>query len=398
MHSQSTSRATSRHRGRMAALPPPLAGQRGHRVAPQLLGAWRHLAWGCAALISASALLAHAVAPQQATAGASALDPVQRSAQLSRLATRSVLVGAARAGARLVAVGERGHVVISDDNGRRWKQVPVPVAVTLTAVQFVDERNGWAVGHGGVILYSDDAGQSWKKQLDGLQANQAMQEAARAAGNAAWQQRAQQFDKDGADKPFLAVHFSDARHGLAVGAYGLAFSTDDGGARWTPVFDAAPAGDERHLYAIHHTPLATYVAGEQGMLLRKSAGQAQFVKLETPFRSTVFDLRSSARGSLIAAGLGGKLYRSDDAGEQWSEVTLPAKAALTASALVKEGLVVANEAGQFLLSRDEGRSFQALEMPQPFPVSGLAIAADGQWVMVGPRGVLAIAAPQLYKN
>ena len=323
---------------------------------------------------------------------------MQQSAQLSRLATRSVLVGVARAGARLVAVGERGHVVISDDNGRNWKQVPVPVAVTLTAVQFVDERNGWAVGHSGVILHSDDGGQNWKKQLDGLQANKAMQSAAKTAGNAAWQERADNFDKDGADKPFLAVHFTDAKHGLAVGAYGLAFVTDDGGAQWKPVFDAAPEGDERHLYVIHHTSRATYVAGEQGMLLRKWADQTQFQKLNTPFRSTVFDLRSTAQGSLIAAGLGGKLYRSDDEGQQWTEVPLPAKAALTAGALVKEGLVVANEAGQFLLSSDEGRSFQAVNLPQPFPVSGLAMAADGQWVMVGPRGVLAIAAPQLHKN
>ena len=181
----------------------------------------------------------HAQAAPQQPAMSGARDPMQQAAQMTRLATRSVLVGVARAGSRLVAVGERGHVLVSDDNGRNWKQVASPVSVTLTAVHFADEKNGWAVGHSGIILSSNDGGQIWKKQLDGLQVNKLMLDAARASGNAAWLERSENFNKDGADKPFLAVHFSDPKHGLAVGAYGLAFATGDGGVKWTPVFDAA---------------------------------------------------------------------------------------------------------------------------------------------------------------
>ena len=79
---------------------------------------------------------------------------LERSALPSAKAERAVLLGLARAGQRLVAVGERGIVLLSDDNGQRWRQAQVPVSVSLTAVQFVDDRRGWAVGHLGVVLHS----------------------------------------------------------------------------------------------------------------------------------------------------------------------------------------------------------------------------------------------------
>jgi photosystem II stability/assembly factor-like uncharacterized protein len=62
------------------------------------------------------------------------------------------LTGIARAGKRLVAVGERGIVVLSDDDGATWRQASVPVSVTLAAVQFPTPTQGWVVGHYGVVL------------------------------------------------------------------------------------------------------------------------------------------------------------------------------------------------------------------------------------------------------
>src|SRR5688572_16714729 len=59
----------------------------------------------------------------------------------------AAMLAVTRAGHRLVAVGERGTVLLSDDAGASWRQARVPVQVTLTAVRFVDERTGWAAGH-----------------------------------------------------------------------------------------------------------------------------------------------------------------------------------------------------------------------------------------------------------
>ena len=93
---------------------------------------------------------------------------------------KTVLIDLARAGERLVAVGERGLVLLSDDHGQSWRQAAVPVSVSLSAVQFVDAHSGWAIGHAGVVLATRDGGESWVVQLDGRRAAQIELDAARA--------------------------------------------------------------------------------------------------------------------------------------------------------------------------------------------------------------------------
>ena len=103
--------------------------------------------------------------------GAGFADVLDTPAQISPLASRSLLQAVAKAGDRLVAVGQRGHIVVSTDGGTTWKQSPVPVSSDLTAVYFVDDKQGWAVGHDGVILHTADGGDTWQLQLDGRKAN-----------------------------------------------------------------------------------------------------------------------------------------------------------------------------------------------------------------------------------
>src|SRR5262252_9857063 len=84
------------------------------------------------------------------------VDVLDSPAQMSPIAARSALQSVVPVGNRLVAVGQRGVVLVSNDAGATWKQSPVPVASDLTSVFFVDEEHGWAVGHDGVILRSGD--------------------------------------------------------------------------------------------------------------------------------------------------------------------------------------------------------------------------------------------------
>ena len=77
------------------------------------------------------------------------------------------LLGVANAGSRVVAVGERGMAIYSDDGGSSWNQASVPVSVTLTVVRFLNDHRGFAAGHNGVLLGTTDAGANWEKILDG---------------------------------------------------------------------------------------------------------------------------------------------------------------------------------------------------------------------------------------
>ena len=105
------------------------------------------------------------------------LDPLEVPAPMSPLASKSIVQAVARAGSKLVAVGQRGHVLVSDDGGKSWRQSSVPVSSDLTSVFFVDERKGWAVGHDGVILHTSNAGATWSRQLDGHRAGALLLEA-----------------------------------------------------------------------------------------------------------------------------------------------------------------------------------------------------------------------------
>jgi len=63
-----------------------------------------------------------------ASTGAGFVDPLDAPATQSPLAAHSLLQGVTKAGSRLVAVGQRGHVVYSTDSGTSWKQASVPVS------------------------------------------------------------------------------------------------------------------------------------------------------------------------------------------------------------------------------------------------------------------------------
>ena len=114
------------------------------------------------------AALAAMAASAPLTKAAPVADALVRPALPVAAPARATLLGVAPAGARLVAVGERGIVALSDDAGQTWRQGRVPVSVTLTAVRFIDARNGFAVGHGGVVLASTDGGETWEVLFDGL--------------------------------------------------------------------------------------------------------------------------------------------------------------------------------------------------------------------------------------
>ncbi|WP_230411759.1 WD40/YVTN/BNR-like repeat-containing protein [Denitromonas iodatirespirans] len=312
---------------------------------------------------------------------------------MSTRAEHSVLLDIARSGDRLVAVGERGRILLSDDDGAHWRQVASPVSVTLTAVQFATPEMGWAVGHEGVVLHSRDGGTTWEKQLDGRQAAQLAMAAANAAARDALpdaEQRlkeAERLDADGPDKPFLALHFSNARRGIVVGAYGLIFTTEDGGATWLPAMHRVDNPRGLHLYAVQRRGDTTWLTGELGFLARADGDGTPFVRIETPYAGSLFSMAFGAHDQLWLFGLRGNAWRSTDGGTTFQQLAVPTPASLIASTLLSDGRVVAlNQAGQLLI--EAGDSLHALSVPPGAPLTSAVLASDGRLVASswsGPR-------------
>lgn len=344
----------------------------------------RALGWLCLFLVCA-------VSP----VWAAPLDLLDSPAPDNPQASRAVLLDVTRAGERLVAVGERGLVLTSADNGRAWQQAHVPVSVALTRVQFVDAQQGWAVGHSGVVVHSADSGLSWTRQLDGLAAAKIEVQAAATTSDERRRNNAARLVSEGADKPWLDLLFVDARHGWLVGAYGLFFATDDGGLTWTSRMGDIDNPGGLHLYAIRKLGDQLYIAGEQGAFF-KSGSDGRFQRVHTPYQGSFFGLAVTAEGNLLAYGLRGNAWRHTTADGAWQQTALGNEVTLTADMRTTEGgLLLADEAGHLSLSRDDGITFTPLGVDAKGYVAGLAQAADGALITAGARGVQRVEAQEV---
>jgi photosystem II stability/assembly factor-like uncharacterized protein len=343
------------------------------------------------ALASAAFVATTLAAP---ATGAAFVDVLDTPARVSPLASRGLLQAVTKAGDKLVAVGQRGHIVVSADAGASWKQSPVPVSSDLTAVFFVNAQKGWVVGHDGVILHTSDGGNTWTLQFDGRRANQRlvqhMQERVAATPQSTEKKQllddAKRYKEQGADKPFLDVWFSDESRGFAVGAYNLIFHTADGGKSWEPWFDQTDNPKLFNLYAIRPAAGGVYIVGEGGLVLKLDADGRRFKALEVPYNGSFFGV-VDAGSAVVIYGLRGNVYRSDDGGAAWAKVDAGLAASVVGAARTQQGAtLLVDVAGRVASSSDGGRTFTKLALKQPMPATGIVEVADGKLAVVGPRG------------
>lgn len=274
------------------------------------------------------------------------------------LASRSLLLDAARAGDALVVVGERGHILISSDAGATWRQADVPTRSTLTGVYFHDRNLGWAVGHDSVILRTSDGGASW--------------------------QRVHWAPED--NSPLLDVWFADAKKGLAIGAYGGCWTTVDGGTTWTR---HAISEDDFHLNQIARGGNGRlYIAAEAGHVYRSDNDGETWTKLASPYAGSFFGVLPLEGDTVLLFGLRGHLLRSEDGGQSWTAIETGTVAMLNSGIRLPDGrVVIVGLGGVVLVSDDSGRTFKLRQQSSRAGIQGLVDAGNGQLLLVGESGV-----------
>jgi photosystem II stability/assembly factor-like uncharacterized protein len=322
-----------------------------------------------ALLATALSLLGVVMCSASVQAAASAAGTVYSTE--SAKAAKSLMLDVVHAGKRLVAVGDRGHILYSDDQGSTWTQAKVPTRQLLTAVYFVDETHGWAVGHDAQILASTDGGLTWTKQFEDLKR----------------------------EAPLLDVYFKDASHGFAVGAYGALLETTDGGQAWEDVSDRLDNEDQYHLNAIAAVKdSGLFIVGEQGSMFRSADWGQTWERLEGPYEGSLFGVIGTGEpATLLAYGLRGNLYRSTDFGDSWEPVELKAtrgalEFGLSGATLLDDGtLVIVGNGGSVVQSHDQGLTFSVFNRPDRISLSAVTAAGNGNLVLVGQGGVRATA-------
>jgi photosystem II stability/assembly factor-like uncharacterized protein len=300
-----------------------------------------------------------AIALPRTTRAAFAIDGPARQRPL---ATKSVCLDLVRAGERLVAVGERGHVLLSDDRGKSWRQASaVPTRTTLTALHATDARNLWAVGHGGVILRSADGGDSWRV----------------AHGKA-----------DGADV-LLAIRVDPDGRGLAVGGFGVALATRDGGATWAGAPLLPGEAGERHLNRIVVSAQGSWlIAAEGGHVLRSSDRGASWTAVKTPYAGSLWSGLALADGTLLVCGMRGNLVTSRDDGRSWTHRAVPEAGSLTALAELPDGRAVLVGADGTLVTAAPGaQSFAFRRLDDRATLTGVVALSAREVVLASMAGV-----------
>ena len=332
----------------------------------------------------------------------------------TNLAAESLLLDVTSAGKRIVAVGERGHIIYSDDQGAKWAQAKVPVSVSLTAVYFPTETQGWAVGHGAIILHSSDAGETWKTQFDGNKANQEVinqseknmatlegslesapeskqEELEMELEEAQFNLEDAQFDAEvGPSKPLLDVLFLNEKEGFAVGAYGFFFKTEDGGKSWFNVSERIENQDRFHLNAIAQvTGGSLFIAGEAGIIFRSNDNGDSWETLDSPYDGSFFGTSGTGNvNEVLVFGLRGNLYRSTNLGANWVRVGEGNEATLIAAQGDDDGIIaVVGNSGIVLVSGNSGESFQAVIRNNRKAVNSVLLLENGNLLLVGEHGV-----------
>jgi len=384
----------------------------------------------CAQLLAA---LAGAAAPAWAAAPTAAGGAERLPLALTRPARRvlqpdrCVMLALARAGNRLVAGGERGLILVSDDGGRQWVQASVPVGASITALRFANEREGWAVGHMGVVLRSTDGGAVWHKVLDGRQAAVLAWEAAKAAEAAPRAapavpdkpvakpaaaapaeaepppsplDDAQRLLDEGPDKPFLDIALRPDGSVWLLGAYGLALATHDGGRSWQSLMNGLPGGlpnpEGLSLYGWVARGAEQFVFGEQGLLLHSAAAGQPFIAQPPAAQGSLFSALALRDGTLLLMGLRGRVLRSSAPGAPWLPVQTQVEASLLAGVQRADGgVVLVGAAGQVLWGTPHGQRFRPLPLATRFPFHAVTEAADGALVLAGQRGLLRVSPGEL---
>jgi len=205
-----------------------------------------------------------------------------RPALMAPLAAKSIALGVAQAGTRLVAVGARGHILLSDD-GKTWQQVGSPHDAMLNRVRFRDDKIGWAVGHDAVILGTTDGGATWALQ-----------------------------HFEGGGRALYDVIALDGEHVLAIGGYGTYLLSADNGKSWEArAFPVSELG--QHFSAIARLGDGTLlIAGERGLLVRSADAGETWDLLDSPYSGSFFGVLPVGEHGAIAFGLRGNIYASND--------------------------------------------------------------------------------------
>jgi photosystem II stability/assembly factor-like uncharacterized protein len=272
------------------------------------------------------------------------------------LVSHSMLLDITRVGDTLVAVGERGHVILSDD-GRDWRQAEVvPTRATLTTV-FATGGRLWAGGHDALIITSGDGGNTWTQEF---------------------------FDPD-RQQAVMDIFFTDLENGVAIGSYGLYLRTGDGGQTWEDVIIDEEGG--YHLNGmLRFEDGRRLIAGEAGYSYRSFDDGETWEMMDMPYLGSMWGALKLDEECALFYGLRGHVMKSCDFGTTWVELDTGIEASISGAAKHDGQVLLAANSGM-LLNKDDSNGFSAVKHSSGVDFAAVLALGDGSFLLVGEDGV-----------
>lgn len=351
-------------------------------------------------LVGVLGLLAGSLTPGHHAWAQDAADaPETEYSAIVPMATKALLLDAAKVDGRIVAVGDYGIVLISTDEGQSWSQSRVPTRSMLTGVWFHNAELGWAVGHDATVLKTTDGGATWR--LVNFQPDLLL--------------------------PLFDVWFADEVNGMAVGPYGFVLKTTDGGESWEessldaealasseelPAEDDSSAaaeegeqfweedvsgGGDFHLNKIVEAADGRlYIAAEAGNVYRSDDKGQSWVSLPSDYAGSFFGALALPEGDLLVFGLRGNMFRSSDRGETWRQIETPVETSLNEADIMADGaIVVVGMSGTILVSRDGGESFDLVQREDRKAMTNVIATGNGELILFGEGGIVHLGRAEL---
>lgn len=262
---------------------------------------------------------------------------------------------------RVVAVGERGNILLSDDQGSSWQSAVVTPQrdLTLTALVALADKSLLAVGHDGWILRSEDEGAHWTEV---------------------------RYDAEVAE-PLLGIWNAGGKRVMAFGSFGKFYQSVDDGRTW----QAQPLEvDSAHLNGMDGgSDGRRMLVGEQGLVMRSADGGTSWEKLPAFYNGSLFGVVRLSADRWVTYGMRGHVFVSQDFGKSWSAVEVGNTLPLYGHALLPNGaglLIVG--AGSSLVRLDgNGHLVSATRLSGLGTLTSAVLAGAQRLLVGGERGV-----------
>lgn len=322
---------------------------------------------------------------------------------ISPLAKSALIISIKEVGDRIFAIGERGHILYSEDKGETWLQAQVPIRTLITSIFFIDKNMGWATSHESRILNTSDGGSTWQLQHQDLDLDpipiKAIRDTNLVPDNDDWQNT--NWDQDyvaiippGA--PLFDIWFSNNKKGLAIGAYGLVLSTLNGGNSWSKDTQLIPNPDGWHYNALRaYDDQTLLIVGEAGTFYRSMDKGKSWESIDFPFEGSLFGVLCDPKNNTILAyGIAGAIFKSTSLGDSWKKINSDSNANIMGATLISPGnYLLVGSGGSILNSKDSGNSFTTMHISdRSLLVSAKKLNAQSMLIS-GAKGIQTLPLP-----